>query len=278
MKTKTIKSIIHNKFNNWVDSIDDKSVRDLVNKNTIITGGCITSMLLNEDVNDFDVYFTDKQTCKAVATYYCNKYKKYDLSVVESGNRIKVIQKDNDSLGKELLDTTIFDEDAEAPDTTKPDNKYEPKYISSNAITLSDKIQIVLRFYGDADDIHSNFDFIHCMNSWESLSNKLTLKPEALECTLTKELRYNGSKYPLASIIRTRKFIKRGWTVNAGQYLKMCLQLQEFDLTDYTVLSEQLTGVDQSYFSRIIEKLKEAKMINEKIEINFLIGLIDELF
>ena len=35
-------------------------------------------------------------------------------------------------------------------------------------------------------------------------------------------------------MIRTRKFLKRGWHINAGQYLKMCFQISELDLSDIT--------------------------------------------
>ena len=61
-----------------------------------------------------------------------------------------------------------------------------------------------------------------------------------------------GSKYPLCSIIRTRKFIQRGYTINAGQYLKMAMQLNELDLKDVSVLQDQLIGVDSAYFDMVI--------------------------
>ena len=109
------------------------------------------------------------------------------------------------------------------PEDTKAKDKFRPVYISANAITLSDQFQLIIRFYGDAEEIHSNYDFAHCTCWWRSKDGHLELPSEALECLLTNELRYKGSKYPLASIIRTRKFINRGFTINAGQYLKMCM-------------------------------------------------------
>ena len=61
MKTKTINSVICKKFDDWLSSVEDKSVADLIENNSIVTGGCIASMLLKEPVNDFDVYFTNKE-------------------------------------------------------------------------------------------------------------------------------------------------------------------------------------------------------------------------
>src|SRR3546814_13834921 len=80
--------------------------------------------------------------------------------------------------------------------------------MSTNAITLSDKIQIVLRFYGEADAIHENYDFVHCTNYWTSKDANLTLRQPALESLLCKELRYVGSNYPVCSVIRLSKFIR----------------------------------------------------------------------
>ncbi len=164
-------------------------------------------------------------------------------------------------------------QDAE-PKEDKP--KYRPVFLSSNAITLSDKVQLVTRFFGDPDKIHKNYDFVHCTNYWTSWDNQLVLRPEAVESLLAKELRYVGSKYPLCSVIRTRKFIQRGWACTAGQYLKMIMQLQELDLKDVAVLEEQLTGVDTAYFVEVIEALK--KRDAKRVDAAYLVELIDRIF
>ena len=75
MKTKTIKAVITKKMNEWWDSIDDEAVRELAKKNTIVTGGCIASMLLREKVNDFDVYLRTKEAVLALAKHYVARFK-----------------------------------------------------------------------------------------------------------------------------------------------------------------------------------------------------------
>jgi hypothetical protein len=74
MKAKTIKAVISKKMKQWHESIGDDTVREFVKKNTIVTGGCIASMLLGENVNDFDLYFTNKETVLAVAKYYVEAF------------------------------------------------------------------------------------------------------------------------------------------------------------------------------------------------------------
>lgn len=159
-------------------------------------------------------------------------------------------------------------------------DKYIPRFITSNAITLSNKVQIVVRFYGEVEDIHKNYDFVHCTCAWSSWDNEVFLPQKALECIINKELYYVGSKYPLCSIIRTRKYIERGYHINAGQYVKMCMQLNELTLKDVHVLEDQLTGVDTAYFQMMIEELQ--KHMNEtgedKVDMTYAMNLINKLF
>ena len=133
-----------------------------------------------------------------------------------------------------------------------------------------------MRFYGDPDAIHDNYDFVHCTNYWTSWDRQTVLRQAALEALLSRELRYVGSKYPVCSVMRLRKFIKRGWTVNAGQILKMVMQISELDLTDPKVLEDQLTGVDSAYFMQLISKLHENDP--EKINVGYLVEIIDRMF
>jgi hypothetical protein len=154
-----------------------------------------------------------------------------------------------------------LDEDIEdTDDKSKP--KYRPVFFSSNAITLSDKIQIVTRFYGNPEQIHSNFDYVHATNYWTSGEGKLVLSIEAYEACHNKELIYVGSKYPVCSLFHMRKFLDRGFTITAGEILKIAMNVNEFDLTNVKVLMDQLIGVDSAYFQHLIAVIKGKENIN----------------
>lgn len=289
MKAKTIKKIIRAKVDQWLSSIEDDGVRSMASKNTIVTGGSIASMLLNEHVNDYDLYFRDMATAEAVASYYVKKFQDatgHPLSLDVQEGRIRITTAighrgetagDVETLGSDQIDD-VYEQAEQAALETTDDGKpeYRPVFMSTNAITLSNKVQIIVRFYGNPDEIHENYDFVHCTNYWTSWDDSLALRQPALEALLAKELRYVGSKYPLCSIIRLRKFIARGWTVNAGQILKMVMQLSEIDLKDPKVLEDQLTGVDSAYFMQLMTKLRENDP--EKVNAGYLVEIIDRLF
>jgi hypothetical protein len=291
MKIKTIKQIHHTKFLDWLKSITDKSVRDAVENNAIITGGSIASLLMGVEVNDFDVYFRNRGTALAVANYYIGRFDpdgKTGIKAEEREDRIRIVI-ETGRRGATVGDVQEITDPGQIEDTysaaekaaleteeTDPAQKYRPVFMSTNAITLSNKIQLVIRFFGEPDEIHGNYDFVHCTNYWSSWDNKLVLRQRALEAIMSMELTYIGSKYPLCSIIRLRKFIARGWSVNAGQILKMVLQCNDLNLKDPQVLEEQLTGVDSAYFMQIINDIKDKNP--ERINTAYLCEIIDRLF
>ena len=315
LKAKTIKFVIRNKMKAWLDTIGDDGLRKLCAKEAIVTGGAIASMLLGEEVNDFDVYFRTKSTVKKVAEYYLKEFMEAkkaqggvavtmfteELVDAQGKDRIRVVVK---SAGIASSDqesdyeyfesrpdheageyvSEAFDPLSDVKDIVDPVKvemaseyeMYSPAFISSNAISLRGKVQLILRFYGEPEEIHQSYDFAHCMNYWESGENKLTLKPAALEALLSKTLVYHGSQYPLCSVIRSRKFIERGWRINAGQYLKMAMQISNLDLTDHVVLEEQLTGVDVAYFAEVIDKIKQKNP--DAVDAAYLTEIIDRMF
>ncbi|UXQ88809.1 hypothetical protein [Tenacibaculum phage Larrie] len=285
MQTKTIKKIIENKLNHWLKSIKDEELRKLVKRDLFLSGGSIASHLLNEQVNDYDIYIKSLDTLKKLAAYYVGEDIVMDgrlkrqyieskfpeaLPYIDKGEtpifknsgeeyiaeefiRIdtmeeKQIKLNVSSAGKRLA----IDED------TLSENPYQPAFLSQNAISLSNDIQIVLRFSGTSEEIHKTFDFVHAKNYY-TFAEGLKLNKDSLESLLTKSLRYQGSLYPLTSIIRMKKFINRGWTMNAGEILKIMYQISQLDLNDIRVLEQQLIGVDVAYFSTLIELLRGEK-------------------
>lgn len=314
MNRKHINAQLCKVFNQFIESIEDKEVKDLLREGTIITGGAIVSLLQRDKPHDYDLYFKDFKTCYKVAEYFVNKFNVSNSKVAElkiqtskeivpgvdkwisfeealkevadkKEPRIKIFissvgiagndeeEVEDDEMQTNITPETNIEEVEETP-------KYIPKFLTSNAISLSGKIQLVIRFYGNPQKIHENYDFVHCTNYWTSWERKVTLKLEAMEAIINKELIYVGSKYPLCSIIRTRKFINRGWTINAGQYLKMCMQLNELDLKDVQVLEDQLVGVDSTYFRMLINALEEKQKSDTdfRISSSYVATIIDKIF
>lgn len=306
MKTRVANMLICRHFDQWVKSIKDEQVKNLVKENTILTGGSIVTLLTENSVNDYDFYFRNKETALAVARYYVAKLKETPPSFADGKavsiwvehndesdpDRVKIVVKSAGVTGsdgsvpygyfeqspdvsqEEFLDNMIKVAD-EKDGKEKNKEPFRPVFATANAISLSNKTQIIIRFHGEPAQIHENYDFVHCTNYWTSWERRVTVNKEALECILTKELRYIGSKYPVCSMFRVRKFIQRGWTITAGQLMKIAFQINDLDLDDYHVLEDQLTGVDYAYFSQLLDALRQKD--SSRVDRSYIMSLIDRM-
>jgi len=293
-KAKTIKKHLYEKVNDWVDSIKDASVKAVVQDNIIVTGGSICSMLLGEKVNDYDIYFRNKEAAMAIAGYYCDLYNsRYDsnrrLEVreekivncrgIEEERVVLWVQSEGIVEGDDTGGELDIDQKHERYHKSIERPKYDISFMSQNAISLTDDIQLIIRFFGSPEEIHNNYDFEHAM-CWYATSSMgfghLELKLEALENMLARTLVYRGSLYPIASIFRMKKFIERGWRITAGEQLKIMWQISEIDLSDPAILREQLTGVDMAYMWQLIKALKDVD--SSKINSTYVGGVIDRIF
>lgn len=238
MDKKEIQKVIEEKFEDWKSSITDPDIRTLVEQNTIITGGCIASMLADEKINDFDVYMRTEEAAFLVASYYCNKVPVPCYPEPEK-DRITIVLPNKKPVKKR-----------------KPQAGYNVAFISPLAITLTDKIQITVRFFGSPKEIHSNYDFVHCTAYWTSWEKKLHISGGVAYSVRKKKLIYIGSKYPVASMVRVKKFASRGWSITANQILKMSLQISDLDLGDKKQLKEQLVGMYSKDLTKVVEDTK----------------------
>lgn len=308
-KKKTIAKIIKAKLDDWLKSIDNKELKTLIKRDVIVTGGSITSMLLGEEIKDFDIYFRTKETTIAVAEYYCKDFidrnpKTYlnprvqcneegrvtihvaSAGVAESDDAPQSSEEEYENNLREggacpnLSDVFKVPEVPSATDSVVVRDKYTPVFLSENAITLTDKVQLVIRFYGEPGEIHKNYDYIHCQNVYDYNTGVVHLLPEAMEAILSKNLLYTGSLYPICSLFRMRKFLDRGWRISAGEIVKMSFQISKLDLSDLKVLKEQLTGCDMIYMASLISALHTWSDENPGIELDntYMMGIIDKVF
>lgn len=310
-KRSGIKRELNDKVNEWLETITDKKVREAAAKEVIVTGGSIASMLLGEQINDFDIYFKTQKTTRLVAEYYVRQFNKENPIKVKEGvqeikpyvdvvdldnakgeteSRVVIYIKSAGVAGEDQKEYAYFESEEsrlahdfadslQVSEPEKEDDKKKPyrvTFMSQNAITLTDKVQIIIRFYGEPDQIHDNYDFVHATCYWDHDKKELVLPAEALEALLSRTLTYRGSLYPVASIFRTKKFLERGWRIGAGQQLKIMWQISELDLSEPEIMREQLTGVDMAYLHQLIQALEGVDP--EKINSAYVSTIIDKIF
>lgn len=308
MQKKTVKKIVEAKMNDWLSTITDVNLRDRVKNNLLVSGGSIASLFQDIKVNDYDVYIQDRAVLKDLVIYYT---KPYQIEVLDGLNKESYLEsipqsEEFESKFKNAVNSLAPDQikllvysGYKVPEPVLPKtqyidgsvslftiteqpkdlSKYRPLFFSPNALSLSDDVQVVCRFHGNAEQIHKTFDFIHATNYF-TFKDGLVTNLEAVESLLTKQLKYQGSMYPLTTIIRIKKFLKRGWNISAGEMLKVMFQISELDLKDPAVLDDQLIGVDVAYFSTLVDILSNKQLSDPSFSLTsaYLNAVIDRVF
>lgn len=294
MQIKTIEKVILNKMNEWLETITDEDLRKETKNNLLVSGGSIASMLMGADVNDYDVYVKDIDVLKKLAEYYVKPFESEGVWIADGREKEKLMKEYDVSEKlnyysialrnlKEDQIKLMFDKKEGGirlnEEKSKDELNYEPVFFSPNAISLSNDLQIVLRFWGDNKKIHETFDFVHATNYF-TFETGLVTNIAALESILTRTLKYQGSHYPVTSIIRAKKFIKRGFNIGAGELLKIMFQISQLDLSNPDVLEEQLIGVDVAYFEILIKALRGKFSSDEDFKLNtkYFNELVDKIF
>lgn len=101
-----------------LSSIKDERIREIIKVSSFITGGAVASIMMGEEPRDYDFYFKNQEALDMVLSYYSERW-----------------------------------------DSTEKDNrlKYDPIFISDNAITLEGGVQFILRDVGSPEEIHKVF-------------------------------------------------------------------------------------------------------------------------
>ena len=184
MKAKQIEKLLTGVMNNFVDNhVTEPEIKRILLHSSYITGGCIPSMLMDEFVNDYDIYFYTKEDAEKVKKYF------------------------------------------ETAHTKNKDDKFHVKLITDNAINLSDKIQLITKFWGDPSFVTDEFDWQHIKSWYSCKEEKLYLTSDVYQLVVEKELIYTGSDYPLSSLMRLKKYIKKGWNVSNTTILHIALDI-----------------------------------------------------
>ena len=298
MQIKTIEKIIVNKMNEWLETIIDEDLRKEIRDNLLVSGGSIASMLMGADVNDYDVYIKDINVLKKLTNYYIKPFENEGVWIADGREKKELLKNYSVNEEPEFFDNyhsialrnlkedqiKLMFESKEGgirlnEEKSKDELNYDPVFFSPNAISLSNDLQIVLRFWGDNKKIHETFDFVHATNYF-TFKDGLVTNIAALESILTRTLKYQGSYYPVTSIIRAKKFIKRGFNIGAGELLKIMFQISQLDLSNPDVLEEQLIGVDVAYFEILIKALRGKFSSDEDFKLNtkYFNELVDKIF
>lgn len=93
-------------------------------------------------------------------------------------------------------------------------------------VRKSMKVQLIVkRYYKDVKDLLDSFDFTACQIA--IFEGNLYIAREAIRDIKRKRLNLNTIEYPVATLNRIQKYIKKGYTVNEAFYQELVYRISE---------------------------------------------------
>ena len=171
IKAKGLKYSVKHHLEEKLKEVPEK-VRTFTLENCVLSGGCFSSLLHGEKVNDYDLYLKDLSKTKELL----------DLL--------------SEYVGPTPLEETPYTEAF-----------VNGKIITANAITLSNRLQYIIR--ADFKSAKVMFDYVHCMVNYDIKEDILWVSQDQLESIVDKKLKTNNAQSVTFS--REEKFRSRGW-------------------------------------------------------------------
>lgn len=223
---KKIENILKKKKQMLLEFLElaDKQIYKAINNKVYFAGGCIPSLLENTYVSDYDIFFNTKK----------------DLD--------KFVETVKDPIHHAALFDAAYDHNIKLIE-------------SDNAITLAfsnkegkqtDAFQIIIKNHIDLNSLNINFDFDHLCGFFYFDQDILHVPDKIYRLVHTKELVYTRSKYPISTLLRVRKYIKKGWTIDINNMLKILLDCHVELLKGNKIIKqdrETIVEYIESYFN-----------------------------
>lgn len=180
------------------------AIMDIVGEtDAVIAGGAIRSVFCSEDINDIDIYPSNAE--EALSLY--ESLNNNATSVAFSSKSITFFH----SAGKDksvLVQLIIFD------------------------------------YFKDVADLFNTFDFTCCMGAYSPKYKKFILHDDFLADNLAKSLNFNmGTRFPLMSLVRLKKYTDKGFTVSKREVFKMGLAANSIKIDSWKDAVEHIGGM-----------------------------------
>lgn len=262
--------------------------------NSFIAGGAIISISREEKIKDYDLFMVKGDSAVALFNSLMNRVPggaNFQLVVnkdeknpkLERGTlKSAVINFNNEKVQsvEELIDE--FNENCKRFKPSNRNHKVVPTYLSKNALTLNNGIQLVFRFIGEPKEVFSTFDYEHCKVYWRPnpiglLLGTVTYEGRSQESIAKNELIYTGNtRFVLSAISRLNKFIKRGWGISPSSLLSLAVTSSKVNWSNKQELEEELLGI-YGIENNILKQILELCSVENKVDLDKVVQILGEV-
>ena len=174
---------------------------------TFVAGGAILSPIIGQEVSDYDVYPKDQSKLFDILVEADETYGAYVVNISDKCITLKC-----------------------------------NKVIKSDGQRCIMQI-VTIENFENADKIFETFDFTVCMGAYDCDENKFYYHESFWEDVASRRINYNvDTRYPYASLVRLRKYIKKGFSISKSEYIKLGMSIARYGLPDSWDELEKIMG------------------------------------
>lgn len=206
--------------------LGEEAIKGLRSCNAIIAGGAITALFTGQKIRDWDIYFQNAADCRQAVTWF--------------------------GINGALANET---------DTSKSYHlgKQEKPY---QLIVMPD-------LFGDPKTIFSYYDFTVCMAAYrfreDGKDEGFAFGDDFFKHIGQRRLVFHtGTLFPICSMLRVMKYIKKGFFITGMEILKIGLSIHALKMETYADLRRQLQGIDTAFLSDLTTSMKEGEPLGAR--------------
>lgn len=206
--------------------LGEEAVKGLRSCNGIIAGGAITALFTGQKIRDWDIYFRNAKDCDQAVTWF--------------------------GLNGELVNETGTSKSYRLGKQEKP---YQ--------------LIVMPELFGDAATIFNYYDFTVCMAAYQFTDNGqgdgFVFGDDFFKHIGQRRLVFHtGTKFPICSMLRVMKYIKKGFFITGMEILKIGLSVHSLKMETYADLRRQLQGIDTAFLADLTWQMKPGEPLGAK--------------
>lgn len=190
----------------------------------MLVGGALTSILTKKDINDFDIYFKDRDS--------------FVLSLMDVRGIKGRLPVDNSPENEDINDQYLDSYEFHYLCHTEKSVTFRPKYTEAVFQFIHQN------FYNNVEEVFNDFDFTINMVGYDFELDELIVHPEAMLHLAQRVLVTNsGTKYPLISVLRVNKYQDRGYKISKKEMVKLLLAVSKLEFNSYEDVGKHIGGL-----------------------------------
>jgi hypothetical protein len=156
----------------------------------------------------------------------------------------------------------------------KKDDKTVETDSALSLMVNNHRLQLIKVVTGTPEAILDGFDFTICQGAFH-LERGFIFGDDFFQHLAQRRLVFNiNAGFPICSLYRSRKFIKRGFSLSGIEAIKLGLCIQSLKLETYKDLRRQLMGIDTLFLKDLTDSLKGEE--ERKFDLNEFLSTLDK--